>query len=315
MSQPIALGAPSTARLAAWQNVASWIGAILVAALFLLAGVWKMSDPIEAGARLAQARVPGFLSEYAAVGFGVAETFSAILILIPRFRKLGAWLTGLMLIAFMVWVGYFYNELVGKECSCFPWIKRAVGPGFFIGDAAMLAFAVVAGWWAKFPLQLDALKLEWKQPAILAAVLLVLGGANYGYALSKLTGAQAPASITLADGTTHELREGRQIIYFFDPQCMHCFQAAKQMAQLNFGETKVIGAATEVPQFAQGFLTDTGFKAKMAKDALALKKVFPFGDPPYLVLLENGRQKAGINKFDEPMPSSQLLEMGYATKP
>lgn len=309
MAQPIALDAPSAPRLAGWQNALSWTSAILVAALFLLAGIWKMTDPIEAGARMAQARVPSMLSEYAAVGFGVAETFSALLLLIPRFRKLGAWLTGLMLLAFMVWVGYFYNDLVGKECSCFPWIKRAVGPGFFIGDAIMLALAVAAGWWASHPLT-----MEWKKPALYLALIGVFGVSSYAYAISKSTGAMAPESVVMADGSTHYLREGRQLIYFFDPQCMHCFEAAKQMSQLKFGDTQVIGVATEVPQFAQGFLKDTGFPAKMTKELGDLKKTFPFGDPPFLVLLENGRQKAAINKFDAPMPSSQLLEMGFASK-
>ncbi len=315
MAQPLsahaALDASPAPRLAAWQNAASWLSAILVAALFLLAGIWKMTDPIEAGARLAQARVPGFLSEYAAVGFGAAETFAALLILIPRFRKLGAWLIGLMLVAFMIWVGYFYNDLVGKECSCFPWIKRAVGPGFFIGDAVMLALAAAAGWWTTRPLT-----LEWKKPAALAAALGVFAVASYGYALSKTTGAQAPPTLALASGATHDLRAGRQLLYFFDPQCMHCFEAAKQMSALQFGDTQVIALPTEVPQFAAGFLKDTGFRAIVAapEEAKRLKQTFPFGDPPYIVLLENGRQKAGINHFDESMPSRQLLDLGFATK-
>jgi uncharacterized membrane protein YphA (DoxX/SURF4 family) len=311
MAQPLSLNATAAPPLAGWQNAISWISAVSVAALFLLAGIWKMTDPIEAGARLAQARVPGFLSEYGAVGFGVAETLSAILILIPRFRKLGAWLTGLMLLAFMIWVGYFYNDLVGKECSCFPWIKRAVGPGFFIGDTVMLALAVAAGWWASQPLT-----WEWKKPAMLAAALGVFAVASYGYALSKTAGTMAPPSVLLADGSQHDLREGRQLLYFFDPQCMHCFHAAQQMAKLKFGETQVLALPTEVPQFAGGFLKDTGFRAKVtaAEEAKRLKSIFPFGDPPYVVLLENGRQKAGINKVDDAMPSAQLVEMGYATK-
>jgi hypothetical protein len=52
----------------------------------------------------------------------------------------------------------------------------------------------------------------------------------------------------------------------------------------------------------------------MAKEMGNLKQVFPFGDPPYLVLIENGRQKAGINKVDEEMPSEQVVEMGFATR-
>lgn len=289
-----------------WKTYVSWVGAVLVAALFLLAGVWKMSDPIEAGAKLAQAKVPGALSEFGAVSFGIAETFAAILILIPRYRKLGAWLIGLMLVAFMVWVGYFYEALRGQECSCFPWIKRAVGPGFFVGDGLMLACAVVAGYWDKW-------NLEWKKPALLLAVLVVLGVGNYAWALSKQTGAVAPESVQLVDGTTHKLREGRQLIYFFDPQCMHCFHAAQAMSKLNFAGTQTIAVPTEVKQFAGQFLKDTKFDAKVTEETDKLKKVFPFGDPPFLVLVENGRQKAAINKFDEPEFTQRLVDSGFAT--
>lgn len=289
-----------------WENYVAWTGAVLVAALFLLAGIWKMTDPIEAGARLAQAKVPGFLSEFGAVAFGIAETFSAILILIPRYRKLGAYFTGLMLVAFMIWVGYFYNDLQGKECSCFPWIKRAVGPGFFVGDGAMLAMAVAAGWWSK-------LSLDWKRPAMILAAVAVFAVSSYGYALSKQTGAVAPESVQMVTGETHNLREGRQAIYFYDPQCMHCFHAAQAMAKLDFTGTEVLGIPTEVKQFANQFLKDTGFTvAKVSNDTDKLKKAFPFGDPPFLVLLENGRQKAAINKFEEPAFTQGIVDLGFA---
>jgi len=115
------------------------------------------------------------------------------------------------------------------------------------------------------------------------------------------------------DGTTHSLREGRQLVYFFDPQCMHCFHAAQSMSKLNFTGTKTIAVPTEVKQFAGQFLTDTKFEAKVTNDADKLKKVFPFGDPPFLVLIENGRQKAAINKFDEPEFTNGLVASGFAT--
>lgn len=288
------------------QSAIAWVSAVAVAALFLLAGVWKMSDPIEAGAKLAQAQVPGFLSEFSAVSFGIAETFAAILILIPKYRKVGAWLIGLMLVAFILWVGYFYNTLVGQECSCFPWIKRAVGPGFFVGDGIMLLCAIGAGWWARW-------NTDWKKPAILLVALTVVGVGNYAWAVSKQTGAIPPESVELVDGTRHELRKGRQLIYFFDPQCMHCFHAAQSMSKLNFAGTEKIVVPTEVKQFAGQFLKDTGFEAKITNETDALKKVFPFGDAPFLVLIENGRQKAAINKFDEPEFSDGLVKTGFAT--
>lgn len=306
MSQAAMMAEEKVPQAGVWQNVLVWVSAVAVAALFLLAGVWKMSDPIEAGAKLAQAKVPGFLSEFGAVSFGIAETFAAILILIPKYRKVGAWLIGGMLVAFMLWVGYYYEALSGQECSCFPWIKRAVGPGFFIGDGLMLLAAVVAGWWTP-------LTREWKMPAVLLTVLVALGVGNYAWALSKQTGATAPEQVALVDGSAYKLREGRQLVYFFDPQCMHCFHAAQSMAKLNFAGTNTLAVPTEVKQFAGQFLKDTGFVAKVTNDTEALKKVFPFGDPPFLVLIENGRQKAAINKFDEPEFTERLVKSGFAT--
>ena len=70
---------------------------------------------------------------------------------------------------------------------------------------------------------------------------------------------------------------------------------------------------TEVKQFAGQFLKDTGFSAKVSNESEKLKKVFPFGDPPFLVLVENGRQKAAINKFEEPAFTKQLIDSGFAT--
>ena len=118
--------------------MASVASAVLLAALFLIAGVWKITEPFDAASRMVQAKIPADLGLTAAIGFGIAETFSAVLLLIPRFRRWGAWLTGLLLVAFMLYIGYYYNVLRGAECSCFPWLKRAVGPGFFVFDGAML---------------------------------------------------------------------------------------------------------------------------------------------------------------------------------
>ena len=132
-----------------WRTVLNWTAAILISLVFLVAGIWKASDPGAAAVRLAQAKVPESLSVAAAIGLGIAETFAGVLLLVPQFRRWGAWLGGFLLIAFMAYIGFFYKELQGAECSCFPWVKRAVGPGFFIGDAIMLAVAALAGWGAR----------------------------------------------------------------------------------------------------------------------------------------------------------------------
>ena len=42
-----------------------------------------------------------------------------------------------------------------------------------------------------------------------------------------------------------------------------------------------------------------------------LKAVFPFGDPPYGVTIENGRQTAAVMHYDEPEPATTLKKLGY----
>src|SRR4051794_8825192 len=120
---------PAKGERKGWQSAGNWVAAILISAVFLVAGLWKATDPVGAAVRLAQARVPEFLSLPTAVTLGIVETFTGVLLLIPRFRKWGAILASLMLIAFMIFIGMNYKELQGAECSCFPWVKRAVGPG------------------------------------------------------------------------------------------------------------------------------------------------------------------------------------------
>lgn len=45
------------------------------------------------------------------------ETLTGILLLIPRYRRWGAWLAAVMLIAFMVYIGVLYDRLLGDDCN------------------------------------------------------------------------------------------------------------------------------------------------------------------------------------------------------
>src|SRR5512140_1785934 len=57
-----------------WKSAASTGAALLLALLFVVAGVWKITEPFSAAQRMAQAKVPADLSLLAACMFGVAET-------------------------------------------------------------------------------------------------------------------------------------------------------------------------------------------------------------------------------------------------
>src|SRR5580692_1283119 len=241
-----------------WKTMLSWVCAILLALVFLVSGLWKLTDAPGAAVRMAQARVPQSLSLAGAIGFGIAETFAAVLLLVPRFRRWGAWLSGALLIAFMIFIGINYNALRGAECSCFPWVKRAVGPGFFIGDGIMLLLAAMAGIWA---VRARSVRTA---VAILGAIALFAAG-SYGVAAMRQTGTKAPETV-MVDGKPYSLEEGKILIFYFDPECLHCLDAAKRMSKLNWGDTRVVAVPISVPQFAQGFIDDTHLKAVISTD-------------------------------------------------
>lgn len=292
--------------LPAWKNLLSVSSAVLLALVFLIAGIWKLTEPYEAASRMIQAKVPAPLGLFTAISFGIAEVFAAVLLIVPRFRRWGAVLTGLMLVAFMLWVGYFYNDLRGAECSCFPWIKRAVGPGFFVGDAVLLLMAVAAGWWAR---RSDSVR----GAAIVLGAIGVFALASFGMTYARQTGAPAPDRIT-ADGKIQSLQAAKQFLYFFDPECTHCLDAGKKMASFRWkSDVTLIGIPTVNPQFAPTFLEDTGLKgkAKLSPDLDKLKQAFPFAAGPFAVAVENGRQKESYIQFEGAEPETSLRTLGF----
>jgi uncharacterized membrane protein YphA (DoxX/SURF4 family) len=289
---------------AAWKHWLGWMCAVLLAALFLVSGFWKLVDPLATEQRMVQMLFPRQVALLVAIGVGVTEAWAGLMILVPRWRKWGAWLCGLLLVAFMVYMGVNYARLTGEDCSCFPWLKRVVGPAFFISDAVMLVGALLAGLWARGT-------EGWKHAAAGLGAIVVFAGAVYGVTATQQSGVLAPASVII-DGKPYSLHEGRVLIYFFDPECMHCFAGAQRMSRYAWkGEVKVLAVATVNPKWAEGFLKDTGLRAMAVRDPKALREVFAFTDPPYGVAIERGRQVAAFPFFDEKEPFAALQKLGW----
>lgn len=295
--------APSTRELSVWKARTGAAAAWLLGILFLVAGIWKLTDPFAAAVRLVQAQVPGSLGLPSAIGLGISEVFCGVLLVEPRFRRWGAWLTGLLLVAFVVYIGYYYDVLRGEECNCFPWVERAVGPAFFIGDGVMLLMAIIAGVWAR--------PSEGRRGAALVlAAVSVFAVVSYGVAAAQRTGAQAPEMV-VADGSPVALREGRVFLYFFDPECLHCEHVAQDLAKLDWNDTTVLGVVTRLPEFAPDFMESTGLRASVTADAEVLRETFSFVDVPFGVALVNGRQAASFIHFDEEEPVRTLRRLDF----
>ena len=287
----------------AWKNMVNVGSAWLLALIMLVPGIWKTTDPVGAATRLHQALVPSWLSLPAAIGLGICEIFAGVLLFVPRFRRWGACLSAVLLIAFMAYMAINYGALSGQECNCFPWIKRAVGPAFFISDLLMLMLAVLAWQWAR--------RSEGtRSAALVLAAVCVFAGVSYGVRATQQGLVKAPSSITV-NGKPYSLDEGRIVLYFFDPECTHCFLAAQEMANYKWNEVKIIGIPTERPEFAPQFMKETGLNAEYSTDIKKLREKFSFGDPPYAVALEHGQQAGTMTVFEGDEPKMSLKQIGF----
>ncbi len=287
-----------------WKSIVEWTAAILLAALWLSAGLWKLSDLTGMQVRLTQALVPRELSLAAAMGLGTIETLAAILLLVPAWRRWGSGLSAGLLAVFMAYIGYHYSALTGLECSCFPWLKRAIGPMFFVQDGAMIAVAMAAGWWAR-PSR------DFRRATMALAVVLLLAGGMLAWDRARAGGEPAPASI-VAEGRDLPLSEGRVFLYFFNPLCPHCFDAAKAMSKMNWQAT-VVGLPTQDFDLGRGFFQDAGLRGvQLSPDGMRLRQsTFPFVDVPYAVAIEAGRVREKLVFFDEPELGDTLRRLGF----
>jgi len=289
---------------ASWKIRLNWMSAGTLAALFLVSGVWKIADPLGWAVRTSELRVPHSASLAAALVIGIAETVGAVWILVPRLRRWGSILLGLLLAAFVVYFAANYSVLRGADCSCFPWIKRAVGPGFFIGDVAMLLLAALAGLWSQRPFGL-------RPAAVILATVTVFALVSWGVETQEFKGSRAPQSV-MVNGRPFAINHGKVFLFFFNPECTHCFDAAKHMSQLSWGDTTLVAVPVEQAQFAEGFLEETGLKAVVTSDFQLLKSRLGYTAYPYGVAIENGVVAARIAQFEGSGPDATLRKLAFA---
>jgi uncharacterized membrane protein YphA (DoxX/SURF4 family) len=290
--------------LPAWKNIVGHVAAVLIAIIFLATGLAKIVVPFLVQTMFEQLLVPVWASMPLVILLGIAETLGGLLVLMPRYRRYGAWLIALLCIAFMAYIGLRYQALVGRDCSCFPWLKRTVSPAFFPEDGAILVAALVAAWFSRKPSSLSF-------PIIALVGITVLAGAGLGYNTIHQSGIQVPETIAV-DGKPFNIREGHIFLFFYDPACSHCEEAARHMATYSWkSDVTVIGLPTNDPQWAASFLHDTKLVAKTSTDSALLRKMFVFTSPPYGVVLDRGHVKSILTHFDAPEPQPSLQQAGF----
>jgi len=111
------IGDAAMVDLPPWKNILSGVSAILLAVIFFASGCWKLTDPFTWSQAMTEFQVPSDLAMPFTVALGLTETFGAVLIVVPRFRRWGSLIVSLLLGAFMLYIAMKYNVLAGKDCS------------------------------------------------------------------------------------------------------------------------------------------------------------------------------------------------------
>ena len=291
-------------EMPAWKNIASHVAAVSVAIIFLATGIAKMAVPYQVQTMFEQLLVPVWASLPLVIVLAIGEALGGVLVLMPRYRRWGGWLIAAMLVAFMGYIGLRYQALVGRDCSCFPWLKRAVTPALFVEDGAMLAAALIAAWFSRKPGGL-------RFPIIALVAISVLAGVGLAYNTMHQSGIQVPDTI-MVDGKPFNIRQGHIFLFFYDPHCSHCEEAAQHMSTYGWKkDVTVIALPTIDPLLAASFLDYTKLVAKTSTDSALLRKLFVFTSPPYGVVLDHGRVKSILTHFDAPEPMPSLQQAGF----
>jgi uncharacterized membrane protein YphA (DoxX/SURF4 family) len=289
---------------AAWKSWVGWGAAIIMAFLWFTAGLWKLSDISGWQLKLTQLLVPVKWSLAGTMGVAMTEVAAGVLLLRPAWRRWGGYLSALLLLVFMAYVGINYQTLQGEDCSCFPWLERAVGPAFFWSDAGMLAIALLATYFAPKPAAMKGAVMALAGVVALSGVMLAIDR------LGPAPGGDVPATIT-ADGESYGLLEGKTFLYFFNPSCMHCLDAGQTMAKYEW-KSDFVGIPTQDFDWGPGFVEDAGLKnVKLSPDLAMLKETFPFEDVPYGAVIEDGRILERIMFWEEPELSDKLRGHGF----
>ena len=284
-----------------------WFGtaaAVIMAVLWLTAGLWKLSDISGWQLKLTQLLVPVSLSLAGTLAVAISEVAAGILLLRPAWRRWGGWLSCALLLGFMAYMGYNYEALQGEDCSCFPWLERAVGPAFFWSDAAMLAASLVAVWLSPPPSMR-------RQAGLALALVAAFSGIMLGVDRLAPESAVEVSGAISADGAEYDLGTDKVFLFFFNPSCLHCLHAGQTMAKYDWN-VDFVGLPTQDPDWGPGFVEDAGLAdVKLSPDVEILRGTFDFEDVPYGALLENGKVLDVLVFWEEPALSETLRHHGF----
>jgi hypothetical protein len=208
----------------------------LIGALLLVTGLSKATMPQDFGHQIADYDIVTNPILVGLISYTVILVECALgAALLVRLRpRLTIALAGLLMVGFLVAVGYAWKAGTTEDCGCLPWVTRTPGEAF-VEDLILLALLGWA-WWAQRGAPAPA--RSWKTLAVGAAVALamvvvgVFGVAGLG---SPGAGGEAGATTfkTLrAEDLPADLSTGDHLVLLMSTECTHCKDAVPEINAL-----------------------------------------------------------------------------------
>lgn len=133
--------------MSAFGKMALALGRLALAAVFLYAGIMKMSDPSAFGSAIAHFKIlPAGLVNLVALGLPPFEILSAILLVVGPWKRLGAFNIFILCVVFLAALVSVAARGIELNCSCFGSAQGEPVGAAIARDVVLLAVAAIVYW-------------------------------------------------------------------------------------------------------------------------------------------------------------------------
>jgi len=265
------------------------VSAIVLGAIFVLAGIFKVGDPWSFLGSLPAYGIPSAIRLPIAVVMPTIEVVLGVMLIAGWRTKEASIATGAFLVVFGAAIAYGWNAGTLQDCGCFgPLLKRSP-PVALAQDAAMMVLAVLAMLWAPSDARSFAQSFSRVRIGTLATVSVVSMAmiasalfADPGTLEERLTSAEAVVGASAPSLAALNLGSRDVFLYLFHPDCPHCIENGPLMA--------LIAKDPDLPELIGiTHSVDPGEVRNYLRHAGADFKAYEFSVPGFLQITSDGR--------------------------
>lgn len=276
----------------------AWGLAIVLGCILLVAGLLKISEPLQFVKQIADYKILPWPTSHLLVAWTmlIVECALGAALIVGYRMRVTLIFSSLLFLAFLGAVGWAWMTGATADCGCFgSWAKRTPGEAF-AEDLLMLGGSIAAFWLVrKQPVSQHSGMWRVAVISAFAAIGLVLP-LNFGILSTPAVEAQK-AEQSIADlkitGLSVNLKQGTHVVAFMLTECEHC-QASVPTFNSYLTTKNVPNFVALCPDedwkrqfFAQRY--GAKFPLGQISNDDFNRILGPTGDTPHIVLLRNGK--------------------------